>query len=166
MKKLYPLFFVLILVSCGKDDSAPTPIKYTISVTLNPTEGGSISPNGGQFTEGQVVSFSVTPSQNYIFKNWSGSNSSSDNPLNITSDGNKNLTVNFEKKDTDGDGVTDDVDNCPDTPVGVTVDDNGCLQKGMLGPGAYCILNFYDICISGDILEVYYGDERLLLRTC
>lgn len=30
------------------------------------------------------------------------------------------------EKDTDGDGVLDDVDKCPDTPPGVKVDKNGC----------------------------------------
>ena len=29
-------------------------------------------------------------------------------------------------KDTDGDGVTDDIDQCPDTPSGASVDANGC----------------------------------------
>ena len=28
--------------------------------------------------------------------------------------------------DTDGDGVTDDLDQCPNTPTGETVDANGC----------------------------------------
>jgi len=28
--------------------------------------------------------------------------------------------------DTDGDGVTDDLDQCPNTPAGVAVDENGC----------------------------------------
>ncbi len=31
-----------------------------------------------------------------------------------------------EKKDTDGDGVIDDLDECPDTPTGVAVDKRGC----------------------------------------
>ena len=30
------------------------------------------------------------------------------------------------QKDTDGDGVTDDLDQCPNTPTGETVDANGC----------------------------------------
>ena len=30
------------------------------------------------------------------------------------------------QKDTDGDGVTDDVDQCPSTPTGEIVDANGC----------------------------------------
>ena len=37
------------------------------------------------------------------------------------------LTANFGKgKDTDGDGVSDRKDKCPDTPAGVAVDPNGC----------------------------------------
>ena len=104
------LFSIVFFISCGKDETSPEPTDYSVSVTLNPTDGGSVSPNGGQFVEGESISFSVTPSENYQFKNWSGSNSSSDNPLKLTIDGDKVLTVNFEKKDTDGDGVTDDLD--------------------------------------------------------
>lgn len=37
------------------------------------------------------------------------------------------LTFNFgQKKDVDNDGVSDNKDNCPDTPAGVTVDNYGC----------------------------------------
>ena len=37
------------------------------------------------------------------------------------------LTANLGKgKDTDGDGVADRKDKCPDTPTGVKVDENGC----------------------------------------
>jgi hypothetical protein len=137
MKNYLFLLSVLFLISCGKEDTPPEPTKYNVSITLNPTDGGTVSPNGGQFTEGQSVSFNVTPSENYLFKSWSGSNSTSDNPLKLIIDSNKNLTVNFEKKDTDGDGVTDDVDQCPDTPEGEEVDENGCsdFQKDTDGDG-------------------------------
>ena len=39
--------------------------------------------------------------------------------------------------DTDGDGVTDDIDQCPDSPGGATVDANGCAdsQKDTDGDG-------------------------------
>jgi len=130
MKRLVLLLTLLVFVSCSKEDSTPPPpTKYTVSISLNPTDGGSVSPNGGQFNEGQTVSFTVTPSENFIFKNWSGSNTSSNNPLSLTINSNKTLTVNFEKKDTDGDGVTDDVDQCPDTPSGEEVNETGCSSS-------------------------------------
>jgi len=37
------------------------------------------------------------------------------------------IEISFGKaKDTDGDGVSDNKDDCPETPFGVTVDENGC----------------------------------------
>ncbi len=36
----------------------------------------------------------------------------------------------FVARDTDGDGVADDFDKCPDTPAGVKVDENGCPLDG------------------------------------
>jgi hypothetical protein len=128
MKKLLPFVLLVLLISCSKEEQTPPPpTKYTVSITLNPTDGGTVSPSGGQFEEGTTVSFTVTPSENYIFKNWSGSDTSSNNPLSLTINSNKTLTVNFEKKDTDGDGVTDDIDQCPDTPSGEEVDEYGCV---------------------------------------
>ena len=50
------------------------------------------------------------------------------------SPGLKNDNVSF---DADGDGVADDYDNCPDTPEGESVDENGCAdsQKDSDGDG-------------------------------
>ncbi|SDX89911.1 OmpA family protein [Hymenobacter psychrophilus] len=58
----------------------------------------------------------------------------------ITNEGKKNdrylqhklgLSFNLGKaKDTDGDGVSDRKDKCPDTPAGVAVDENGCPLDG------------------------------------
>ena len=50
------------------------------------------------------------------------------------SPGLKNDNVSF---DADGDGVADDYDNCPDTPEGESVDENGCAdsQKDTDGDG-------------------------------
>lgn len=129
MKRVVLLLTLLVFVSCSKDDSTPPPpTKYTVSISLDPTNGGSVSPNGGQFNEGQTVSFTVNPSENYIFKNWSGSFTSSDNPLSLTITSNQTLTVNFEEKsDIDGDGVYDDFDLDNNTREGVPVDENGVM---------------------------------------
>jgi len=129
MKRLVLLLTLLVFVSCSKEDSTPPPpTKYNVSISLNPTDGGSVSPNGGQFNEGQTVSFTVTPSENYIFKNWSGSFTSSDNPLSLTITSNQTLTVNFEEKsDIDGDGIYDDFDLDNNTREGVPVDENGVM---------------------------------------
>ena len=136
-KLIFLLIIFPIFLSCSSDETStpvttpviPPTTKYSVSISLNPTEGGTVSPNGGQFNEGQTVSFTVTPSENYIFTNWSGSDTSSNNPLSLTINSNKTLTVNFEKKDTDEDGVTDDLDQCPNTPSGEEVDETGCSDS-------------------------------------
>lgn len=160
MKRIFQLsiilFFIIILVhACKKEDPIQEPTKFTVNITLNPSEGGNISPFGGQYIEGQSVSFSAVPKENYNFKNWTGAIISSDNPINLIMDGNKNLTANFEKKDTDGDGKTDDIDNCSNTPIGEIIDEFGCSdsQKDTDGDG---VMNNVDQCPetpSGEIVD-------------
>ena len=48
------------------------------------------------------------------------------NPMELIMNADNSVTAVFELLDTDGDGVTDDVDTCEDTPEGDTVDENGC----------------------------------------
>ena len=97
------LTIIFLFFGCSKGDDSSVNIpnqtkKYNVTITLNPSNGGSVSPNGGQFDENKIVSFTVSPSQNYLFKNWSGADTSSDNPLLLLVNSNKNLTVNFEEQ--------------------------------------------------------------------
>lgn len=58
-----------------------------------------------------------------IAEGWKGASESDDQFLQFS----VGLTYNLgSKKDADGDGISDRKDKCPDTPVGVAVDDNGC----------------------------------------
>ncbi|WP_311776935.1 Rib/alpha-like domain-containing protein [Trueperella abortisuis] len=56
----------------------------------------------------------------------------------VTTSGNGKITVTEpaapEPGDKDGDKVTDDKDQCPDTPAGVTVDENGCSLAQLFEP--------------------------------
>jgi OOP family OmpA-OmpF porin len=57
-------------------------------------------------------------------------------------------------KDSDGDGINDDRDRCPDTPAGVPVDSDGC-PKDSDGDGIY---DYLDEC--PDTLEGVKVDEK------
>ncbi|MGB5499839.1 MAG: BspA family leucine-rich repeat surface protein, partial [Maribacter sp.] len=116
---------ILLLLGCTKDADDET-ISYTMNVAITPSDGGTAAPSSGTFDEGTVVNIEATPSNGYFFVEWTGSVQSTANPVAITMDSDMAITGVFTKSDADEDGVTDDLDSCPDTPSGESVDENGC----------------------------------------
>lgn len=57
---------VFLIFSCGTE-STPT---YTLSTSV--VGEGSITPSGGTYEEGETVTLTSTPSQHWLFNNWSG----------------------------------------------------------------------------------------------
>ena len=92
MKKLLYYFLVLFLVSCSKD-----PILYTLTTSVNPLEGGTLTPTTSQFEEGETVVLNATPSAEYTFFAWSGVSGSSAS-TSIVMDSDKAVTAVFTKK--------------------------------------------------------------------
>lgn len=122
----YLLLLVFIFNSCSKDDD---PKRYNLRATITPAESGTVSPATGTFDSGESVTLTATPAQNYAFANWTGDVEGSTSTITVTIDSDKTITASFVKKDTDGDGVTDDLDQCPNTPSGASVDINGCAEN-------------------------------------
>ncbi len=86
-----------IFTSCGTESK---PKKYNVTVTINPADAGIILPSADQtYTEGDKVTITANSNEAYLFENWSGTVSSSDNPLEITVDKNYSLTANFARKE-------------------------------------------------------------------
>jgi len=120
------IFFVLVIVLFGCEVE---PTFYTLNINSNPTEVATINPTSGDYLEGTEVNIRINTNEFYEFVKWSGDWNGTESPLTLTMDNNKNLTANFILKDTDEDGVTDDIDTCPDTPEGESVDSNGCSSS-------------------------------------
>lgn len=77
---------------------------------------------------GTVVALAAAPLPESIFVGWSGDCSGTGSCV-LTMDAGKSVVATFapSQRDSDGDGVPDDRDLCPFTPVGATdVDANGC----------------------------------------
>ena len=87
------------------------------------------TPSSGTYDEGSSVTISATPSENYSFKQWTGTGSGTANPLTFKIISNTTVTAEFEFIDADNDGVTDALDKCPDTPAGSTVNAEGCATS-------------------------------------
>ena len=128
MKKL--VVFIFILLACNEDNTVPEKNKYTLSVQISPPEGGSVFPSSGEYTDGSQVTVQATPNQYFDFIKWGGDgNGVTNNPLSVTINSNISLIAEFGKNDSDNDGITDDIDDCPDTSDGSNVDDNGCCVE-------------------------------------
>ncbi len=80
-----PLLYLLILLSialfvfhsCTKDEKAE---QVTFSTTVNPSEGGMVSPSEGTYDSGDDITITATPSEGYLFKNWLGTSINSTQP--------------------------------------------------------------------------------------
>ena len=94
MKKLILLLlFIPIVISCTKET-----IKYTLTTSANPIEGGDINPNGGIVDEGTQISIVASPAAEYLFDKWSGAASGSSPSISVIMDSDKSVTANFIKK--------------------------------------------------------------------
>lgn len=71
--------------------------KYTLTTTIQPAAGGSISlsPSGRTYDSGTVVKLTATRSSGYDFSSWSGSVTGTSTSVNVTMNANKNVTANF-----------------------------------------------------------------------
>jgi uncharacterized repeat protein (TIGR02543 family) len=78
------------------DDGTTDPVNYTL--TLTASEGGTVSPESGSFGENEAVELLATPDSTYVFVNWTGSSTDTDNPFSVTMDSDKSYTANFVKK--------------------------------------------------------------------
>ncbi len=66
------------------------------SLTTNATNGTVIkSPDAATYDSASTVQLKATPAHGYKFAGWSGSVTSSTNPLSVTMNSNKNITANF-----------------------------------------------------------------------
>jgi hypothetical protein len=76
-------------------------IPVTLTLTANPSTGGSITANPtGPYYYGDVVQLTAVTNTGYSFTSWSGDLSGSTNPTTITLNGNKAVTANFEQNPT------------------------------------------------------------------
>ncbi len=77
-------------------------LTYTLSVNISPSTAGNVilNPIGEFYQAGTTVTITAVPNSNYTFSNWSGDISSTQNPISIVMDSNKNITANFAQDGT------------------------------------------------------------------
>ena len=73
--------------------------QYTLTTSVNPSGGGTVSrsPNQTSYESETSVLVTATPNTGYEFTGWSDATSGTTNPVTITMNGNKTLTANFQQ---------------------------------------------------------------------
>lgn len=90
MKKLLLLSIFAVVLSCSSDE------KPIFNISIEASEGGTVSSSGGKYEQGVVLSVNATPDLGYFFANWS--TGSPENPLTLTVNSNQKIIANFEKE--------------------------------------------------------------------
>jgi len=72
---------------------------YTLDINISGHGTVKLSPEGGVYNEGVVVTINPYPENGYRFDSWSGDLTGTENPATITMDGNKSVTVTFSEND-------------------------------------------------------------------
>ncbi len=78
----------------GSACSNPTVI---LSTSAMPCGGGMVTPFGGTYQKGDIVTLVAVPAKYYIFSGWSGDISGFINPLTVEMNSNKNIVASFVK---------------------------------------------------------------------
>ena len=161
MTRSISIIILFALLSCEKNES------FTLETIIFPDLSGTLNIYGGTFQAGEEIILEAYPNNFFEFVSWSGSESGNDSVLNFVMDEDKIIFVEFKKKDSDGDGINDDIDLCNNTPLGLLVNNEGCtsLQADYDKDG---IINEYDICpntppntsVSNDGCPLIYLDEN------
>lgn len=82
----------------GGDNKEPT-TEYSFSVSIDPSDAGSVTPSSGNYDEGTEVTVEADPNDGWTFEEWSGDQQSEENPLTFTITENTSLTANFLQKE-------------------------------------------------------------------
>lgn len=115
------LCLVVFITGCGGNQS---PQEFTITLSANPTEGGTVN-GGGKFKKDTVVNVTASANEGYTFVNWTEGETavSADASYSFPVTKNRSLVANFSK-------------TAPDTPAEQTAHTIGGVDFNMrLAPG-------------------------------
>ncbi len=93
LNRLSIFLLTFVFFSCTKEI-----IQHKLTIDVTPLNGGSVSPPSNAYERGTIVSLTATPAGEYIFKEWQGGVTGSNNPAKLTIDADKQVTGVFEKR--------------------------------------------------------------------
>jgi hypothetical protein len=86
---------VTIAINADKNITANFIKVYTLTTSVSPADGGTVSPGSGTYDEGTSVTLAAIPATGYVFAHWSGDISDNITPATIVMDSSKSVTAVF-----------------------------------------------------------------------
>jgi endo-1,4-beta-xylanase len=132
---------------------------YTLTVSHGGTGSGttSLAPGTYSYQAGSPVTITATPLQGSTFNGWSGTVSSSTNPLTITMDGNKSLTANFAAQSVD---TSSGLKSLASFPIGVAVnagsENNSIINSSTSAQQQSVVFPNFNQMTAGNIMKMGY----------
>lgn len=125
-KYFFYLFFIFFIFnSCSNDDSVI--IKYKLTTSVTPTDGGTVSPSEDTYENGSEVSLVATPSPDYEFVEWKAGLTGNSNPITLIMDSDISVIAVFQRKFT---FITNA--NFEQVLIDLTIDSDGILNGQVL----------------------------------
>lgn len=93
---------IVITMDDDKDITAhftAAPPTYTLTTHVDPSGAGTVSPPGGTYPQGTVLSVSANANTGYVFDHWSGDASGTSQTIELIMNSNKDITAHFELED-------------------------------------------------------------------
>ncbi len=106
------LVSIITFSSCTKEI-----IQYKLTTSSTPITGGTVIPTSSEYEKGSNVSITATPAGEYLFKEWQGSLTGTNNPTSILIDSDKQVTSVFEKRQ---------------YPLNLVVEGNGAIKEEVI----------------------------------
>ena len=123
---LFFSIFLTMFLSCHDQKT------FKLRTYIIPENSGEILTESGLYSAGTNLILEAIGKDNFTFVRWSGDIDSRSNPFNFDIYSDTDIVAEFTKikdmssEDSDGDGVIDSNDKCPNTKLGFIVDEEGC----------------------------------------
>jgi len=109
---------LFLLFSCDSISGGKT--EYTLTTTVSPSEGGTITPESGKYSDGETITLTGVPtSGGWRFDRWEGDWKVETNPTSIQMNKNYNIIGVFERRD---------------YPLNITIEGKGIVEERVVQP--------------------------------
>ncbi len=88
---------IILMINGDKNITVVFIKTFALTVTIDPTGGGTVSPGSGNYDEGSRLTLTATAAAGYRFDHWGGDVSGNSTAASVTMDANKSVTASFVK---------------------------------------------------------------------